>query len=215
MPECGIGLVPDVGGSFLLARAPGHLGAYLGLTAARMNAGDAIHAGFADLYIQRAKWADLIELLEASGDIAHVLRFAETAPVASLRPHFAEIDQLFATPTLSGVHMALNAAETDFARDTQKALSRNAPLSMACAIETIHRLQTASPTMHTALQLEYRFTWRAMEHGDFLEGVRAAIIDKDRTPHWKFADMNVPQDSIDMMLAPLGPAELTFEDEED
>lgn len=211
MPECGIGLVPDVGGSLLLARAPGHLGAYLGTTAGRMNAADAILAGFADHYIPRALWPDLIQMLEASGDADHVASHAQTPPSAGLTPHLDTIDRLFSAPDLTGVLTALRSDTGDFAGDTLKAMGRNSPLSMACTIEILNRLQKGPMTIRTALELEYRFTYRSMEHGDFLEGIRAAIIDKDRAPRWKHADQPVPEDAIATMLAPLGADTLTFE----
>ncbi len=212
MPECGIGLVPDVGGSLLLARAPGNLGAYLGTTAARMDAGDAIHAGFADHYVPHERWSELVELLEASGDISHLLRLAESPPRGALSPHRDAIDRLFATPSLHGILERLRADDSDFAEDTLRVMARNSPLSMACAIETIHRLQAGETTIRDALDLEYRFTSRAMEHGDFLEGIRAAIIDKDRNPRWQYADMDVPADAVARMLAPLGADTLNFDD---
>lgn len=212
MPECGIGLVPDVGGSYLLARAPGHLGKYLGTTAARMTASDAIYAGFADHYVPRARWADLIELLEASGDTAHVLRMAQTPPQGTLHSHQEEIGRLFSASALSGVLTEIRRSESGFAKDTLKAILRNAPLSAACSVEIVRRLQDGELSVRAALDLEYRFTWRAMEHGDFLEGIRAAIIDKDRCPRWQFSDMTVPADSVDMMLSPLGADAITFQD---
>lgn len=212
MPECGIGLVPDVGGSYLLARAPGNLGAYLGTSAARMGPGDAIHVGFADYYIPRVYWADLIELLEASGDVDHLDRFAQTPPTSTLLHHQDTIDRLFAASSLSGVLDTLRGSKCDVASDALAAMSRNSPLSMACALETIKRLKADTPTVRNALDLEYRFTWRAMENGDFLEGIRAAIIDKDRNPKWQYPDMTVPENAVDRMLAPLGADALTFLD---
>ncbi len=75
---------------------------------------------------------------------------------------------------------------------------------MACALETLQRLRTGAPDdTRDALDLEYRFTARAMQHGDFLEGIRAAIIDKDRTPHWRHALDAVTADDVARMLAPL------------
>lgn len=213
MPECGIGLVPDVGGTWLLASAPGQLGAYLGATAGRMGPGDAILCGFADHYIPRDGWSDLIEMLEASGDAGHVASHARPAPDAPLAAQRGEIDRLFASESLHGILAALRAEDSDFARDTLKVLGRNSPLSMACTIDMIHRLHADGPSIRAALKLEFRFTWRAMEHGDFLEGVRAQIIDKDRDPKWQFADMDVPEAAISRMLAPLGPDGLTFEEE--
>jgi enoyl-CoA hydratase/carnithine racemase len=212
MPECGIGLVPDVGGSYLLARAPGNLGTYLGITASRMDAGDAIHAGFADHYVPRDRWEDLIELLEASGDLSHVSRLAQTPPTGAMTPHLDAIDRLFKAPALSGILADLHSDDSAFSQGALAAMGRNSPLSMACAIETIQRLRRDGPSIRAALDLEYRFTRRAMEHGDFLEGIRAAIIDKDRNPRWQFADMDVPGAAVDRMLAPLGADALTFQD---
>lgn len=81
---------------------------------------------------------------------------------------------------------------------------------MACAIEMIHRLRGPCLDIRRALALEYRFTHRAMQHGDFIEGIRAAIIDKDRTPKWQFAGQNVPAVAVSRMLMPLGEAALIF-----
>jgi len=204
MPECGIGLMPDVGGTLMLALAPGRLGEYLGTTAARMDAGDAIFAGFADHFIPQTQWPDLIATLEQTGDIEKVA--AAAAPPASGPLHAAmpDIDRHFHGAALGDVLTTLRAEDSDFARDTLKRMGRNSPLSMACTIEALHRLRGPSLTLEKALDLEYRFTARAMEHGDFLEGIRAAIIDKDRTPKWKYADGNVPATAVSKMLMPLG-----------
>lgn len=214
MPECGIGLVPDVGGSFLLARAPGRMGEYLGTTAARMEADDAIYVGFADTYIAQPMWPKVISALENDGDVGIIEMFSEPAPEGTLRALQDDIDHHFGGNDLRSIVNNLRAKDNAFAQDTLKALLRNSPLSTACAIETIARLRKAGPDMQHALQLEYRFTWRAMEHGDFLEGIRAAIIDKDRSPKWQYADGNVPKEAVQAMLAPLGENELTFGEEQ-
>ncbi len=208
MPEVGIGLVPDVGGSLMLALAPGRLGEYLGTTAARMNASDAIFAGFADIYVPQSMWTDLIADLEATGSVAALEAAAETPDPGPLQAQMDDITRHFQGEALADVLTTLRGEDSDFARDTLKKLSRNSPLSMACAIETIHRLRGPSLSIEKALDLEYRFTSRAMEHGDFLEGIRAAIIDKDRSPKWQFADMNVPPAMVSKMLMPLGDQKL-------
>ncbi|KIN77393.1 enoyl-CoA hydratase/isomerase family protein [Sulfitobacter mediterraneus] len=204
MPECNIGLVPDVGGSLMLALAPGRLGEYLGITASRMNADDAILCGFADTYVSQFKWITLIEALEETGDPTVIDTLSETADPGPLRTAQPQIDALFSGETLGDILTDLRGDQSDFARDTLKKMSRSSPLSMACTVEMMHRLRGPSLTMEKALDLEYRFTYRAMEHGDFLEGIRAAIIDKDRNPTWQYADMNVPLAAVSQMLRPLG-----------
>lgn len=213
MPECGIGLVPDVGGSLLLARAPGRLGEYLGTTGARMGPHDSIHIGFADTYIPQLKWTTVTAALIETGDPAVIAAQAETPPPGTLEPLAPEIDADFAGETLRDIVTALRTTDSAFARDTLKGFSRNAPLSMACAIEMIHRLRGPAATMRRALGLEYRFTWRAMEKGDFLEGIRAAIIDRDRAPQWRHTLDTLPDIAVAQMLLPLGKDALTFEEE--
>ena len=210
MPECGIGLVPDVGGSLMLALAPGRLGEYLDTTAARMTAADAIFAGFADLYLPEGQWPALIAQIEATGDPACVEVAATAAAPGPIEASMPDIDRHFYGASLSDILITLRAEDSDFARATLKQMGRNSPLSMACAIETLHRLRGPSLTLEKALDLEYRFTARAMEHGDFIEGIRAAIIDKDRSPNWQFADGTVPATAISKMLMPLGKMALKF-----
>ncbi|MEM6589148.1 MAG: enoyl-CoA hydratase/isomerase family protein [Pseudomonadota bacterium] len=211
MPECGIGLVPDVGGSLLLARAPGRMGEYLGCTTARMGPGDAIYAGFADTYIPHDQWPEVIAALEATGDPAALERAAPDAPTSVLPGLQAEVDANFGGETLRDITNALKADGGSFAQDALKQMSRNSPLSMAVGVEIIHRLRGPAADIRRALELEYRFTHRAMEHGDFLEGVRAAVIDKDRSPKWQH-DLEAPISlAVTKMLMPLGADKLTFE----
>jgi enoyl-CoA hydratase/carnithine racemase len=204
MPECGIGFVPDVGGSMLLARAPGRIGEYLGLTAARMGPGDAIHAGFADCYLPEADWPAVTRALVETGGVATVTEAARPAPPAPLKDAQAEIDRLFAGPRLGDVHAALSASDSDLAAEARKMMARAAPLSLAVALAMIRRLRGPDLRIETALELEYRVAHRIAEHGDFIEGIRAAIIDKDRQPRWQFADGAVPDAAVENMLRPLG-----------
>lgn len=205
MPEVGIGLVPDVGGSLMLALAPDRLGEYLGTTAARMNASDAIYAGFADLYIPEPKWPALIETLETTGDPS-ILVGETPAEIGPIQSQLGDINRHFNGVSLGDVLTTLQSDDSDFAKQTLKSMRRNSPLSMACAFEILHRLRGPSISMAKALDLEYRFTSRAMEHGDFIEGIRAAIIDKDRAPKWQYADGNVPPMAVSKMLQPLPKA---------
>lgn len=212
MPECGIGLVPDVGGSLLLARAPGRLGEYLGTTGTRMGPDDAINAGFADTYAPQIKWKTLTSALIETGDPAVIATHSETPPPGGLRALTPQIDRHFSGETLRDITNSLRAEDSDFARETLKTLSRHSPLSMACTIEMIHRLRGPTADIGRALGLEYRFTYRAMEQGDFLEGIRAAIIDKDRKPNWKHGLDSLPGTAVAQMLQPLGKDALTLEE---
>ncbi|MEM8538646.1 MAG: enoyl-CoA hydratase/isomerase family protein [Pseudomonadota bacterium] len=211
MPECSIGLVPDVGGSLLLAQAPGRLGEYLGITAARMGPADAIFAGFADLYIPRGNWGDAIRTLESSGNADVLTELATTPPKGAMESQLPEIDAAFGGEDLRAVLNALKIEDTAFNTDSLNKLARNSPLAMACAIEMIHRLRGPTADIRRALELEYRFTYRAMEKGDFLEGVRAAVIDKDRTASWQHSLDNPPSLAATQMLMPLGRNALSFE----
>jgi len=209
MPEVSIGFLPDVGGTWLLSRAPGHLGEYLGLTAARMGPADAIHAGFADAFIPEARLGDAVALLceRPVGDlVAHYGKPEPSATVALA----GEIDRVFSAADLGAIAAALAAGDAEWAAAASKALDRNAPLSMACALEAIRRARDFD-RLEDCLSLEYRFVSRSMEQADFLEGIRAAIIDKDRSPKWRVAELrDVDPRQVEALLAPLGADELVW-----
>ncbi|MDN3712221.1 enoyl-CoA hydratase/isomerase family protein [Paracoccus cavernae] len=199
MPETGIGLVPDVGGSWLLARAPGRIGEYLGLTGGRMDAGDAIHAGFADFYLPEAEWPAMIDKLAESGD-ASLLKGRPA-------PHSALADRdlsAFGGRSVADIVKALEAADN---QEALKPLRRNSPLSMAATLAMV-RAARGDQRMQESISREYRFTYRATAESDFIEGVRAQIIDKDRNPQWQ-ADASPAK--VEAMLASLGSNELAWE----
>lgn len=200
MPEAGIGLIPDVGGSWLLSRAPGRIGEYLALTGARIGAGDAIHAGFADTYLPEEEWPDLIARLEKTGDVS--LIEGEDVPSASLQTRDLSA---FGGATLAEI---MDTLEKTGESDALKPLKRNSPLSMAASLALV-RAARGDQRMQESLSREYRFTWRATTETDFLEGVRAQIIDKDRNPKWA-ADAS--ETHVQALLAPLGEEELRWEE---
>ncbi|KGJ04112.1 Enoyl-CoA hydratase/carnithine racemase [Paracoccus halophilus] len=200
MPETGIGMIPDVGGSWLLARAPDHAGEYLGLTGARMGAGDAIWAGFADHFIPESEWPGLIDRLAETGDPGVIAPHPRPeAPLAG-----ADLSA-FAGATVAEIIAALEASGDEAAL---KPLRRASPLSMAATLELV-RAARGDASIRDSLAREMRFTARTTEMGDFLEGVRAQIIDKDRNPQWA-ADASPAH--VAAMLASLGPEEITWED---
>ncbi|MGR3571145.1 3-hydroxyisobutyryl-CoA hydrolase [Brevirhabdus sp.] len=213
MPEVSIGLVPDVGGTLLLSQAPGRLGEYLATTAARMEGADAIHAGFADYIIPETQWPELIDALALSGDLSLIEAAALPGPDSALAAQQAEIDSCFGGETLGQILRTLRGENTSFARQTLEILSRHAPLSLACAVEMIHR-QRGSDDIRRALEREYRFTHRSFAQADFIEGIRAAIIDRDRAPKWKHADPDdLRAEDVAAMLRPLGDDALNLEKE--
>ncbi|RUS59092.1 enoyl-CoA hydratase/isomerase family protein [Pseudorhodobacter sp. E13] len=212
MPECGIGLVPDVGGSFLLALGPGRLGEYLGTTGTRMGPADAIYAGFADVFVPEADWPRLIAALVQDG-VEALPAFQAQAPDGVLAAQQPQIDQHFGGETLGDILRSLRGDDSAFAQAAAKALGRVSPLAACAAIEMQHRLGDA-PTLPRALELEFRYTYRAQEQGDFLEGIRAAVIDKDRQPNWLHDSIEaVSTAEVAAMLKPLGKQAWTWEDE--
>jgi len=216
MPECSIGLVPDVGGSLLLTLAPGRLGEYLAITTERLIGADAVYAGFADTLISLDKWDQLKANLIQSGDIGVIGELSTTVQPGQIEALQNSIDKYFGGETLGdivrGLEFALDTPESaDFSAQALKKIQRNSPQAMACAIEVMHRLRGPTLSMRKALELEYRFTYRAMEHGDFLEGIRAMIIEKDRKPNWHHDLENPPLLAVTKMLMPLGSDKLSFE----
>lgn len=202
MPETRIGLVPDVGASALLARAPGRMGYYLGLTGARMTPGDAVFCGFADRFLAQADWPALVARLAESGDPA--LLPQGRAPGSDLAGHGAQIDRIFARPDLAAIRAAVAQETGPIADATRAALAQHDPLAMAATLQLIAAAQ-AAPGVPEALEREFRFTARAAEHGDFIEGVRARLIDRDDRPAWRHASATETDlaAAVAAMLAPI------------
>ena len=195
MPEVGIGFFPDVGGTWLLSRAPGETGTYFGLTGQTMNGADAIAAGFADIFIASKHWpaarAALTELdvSRTDDDVQAVLKkFSSSAGDAPVAVQRAQIDRLFGFETMTEIVGALEQDGSDFARATLDALKTKSPTSMMVTLKLLRQAR-ASSSLEECLAREYIAALQVFVSEDFLEGVRAAIIDKDRTPKWQPADL--------------------------
>jgi enoyl-CoA hydratase len=207
MPEASIGFMPDVGSTRFLADAPGETGLYLGLTAARMAATDAIYAGFADTYVPSQHLAELKGKLAETGDPSVIRQFAEASPVSELAQARGPIDHFFGRQTLHEIVEALAEAKGAWEAETLNALRRVSPLSAAATFEAIQRARK-SRGLEACLATEYRFAWRSLEGEEFFEGIRAAVIDKDRKPKWQVARIeDVPPDWVEQVFAPLGEDE--------
>lgn len=208
MPECGIGLIPDVGGSLLLARAPGRVGEYLGLTGARLNTADAIYAGFANFFVPEDQWPALKHRLCETGDAEEAERAHRPAEGGVLSSLLPMIDRVFSADTLKDIVSRLEAEQGEAAGKALEAIRRGSPISLGATLQIVRRARSFV-SVREAVALEYRFTWRSHELGDFVEGIRAQIIDKDRNPHWQHdAPDGAPDALIDAMLASLGENEL-------
>ncbi len=201
LPEVSIGLVADVGSTALLAAAPGQVGVYLGLTAARIGPGDAIFAGLADSYVPHSRWSGLTARLEAN-DLSAIAEMAEPNPDAPLAAAQPWIDRCFTSAAPEPLLACLGEVPGEMPARAAAAVARNAPLAMAATAEIVARLRTSRDGVAEALALEYRFAHRVIAHGDLLEGIRAALIDRDGQPNWG-------DGAVDAMLAPLGHHEWT------
>jgi enoyl-CoA hydratase/carnithine racemase len=211
MPEVGIGLVPDVGGSWILANAPGRCGEYLGMTATRMGPADAIYSGFADTYVPADQWDALKAQLVDTGDTSVIAGFAAKPEGGELAYFQLPIDDAFSASSPVELEAKLEEgaeAGLEWATATLKALRKGCPLSVAAAMDLVRNAR--GMTLEEALAQEYRFTWRCMSEGEFLEGIRAAVIDKDRDPKWAKPRLrDVMQADVDAMFSPPDGGDLT------
>jgi enoyl-CoA hydratase len=218
MPEVGLGFFPDVGGTWLLSRTPGEIGTYFGLTGQTMNGSDAIYARFADAVVPSGKSAALRDGLinlragVSSADVqATIDAFAtgETSgPVAASQ---AQIDRWFAHDRMQDIVAALQRDGSEPAQATLKTLGEKSPRGMVVTLKLL-RLARGSSSLEECLVREYRAALEVFRSDDFREGVRAAVVDKDRNPRWSPPRI---EDVTPEMLAPyfaeLGGDELTFD----
>jgi enoyl-CoA hydratase len=217
MPEVGLGFFPDVGGTWLLSHSPGEIGTYFGLTGQTMNGPDAVHAKFADAVVPSSKLPALREALTktapgtTSADVSKLIggfSTGETAgPVAAQQ---AKIDALFSHDRMEDIVAALQRDGTDFAQATLKTLNEKSPRGMVVTLKLL-RLARKSSSLEECLIREYRAALEVFASDDFREGVRAAVIDKDRSPKWSPPRL---EDVTSAMLAPyfaeIGADELKF-----
>ncbi|GAB3596197.1 enoyl-CoA hydratase/isomerase family protein [Microbacterium tumbae] len=187
MPETRIGFTPDVGGTYLLGRAPGRLGEYLGLTGGTMSASDALYSGFADHLVPSDRLDSLREALANRADPGTpaeiVLLFDETPEPSALVEERAWIDEVFAAGTLGEIVRCLEARAEPAATETLATLSQLAPTGLAVTLDAVREAREGN--LREALAGEYRrVLWFAHHHPDLVEGIRAQLVDKDRSPRW-------------------------------
>lgn len=198
MPETGIGYFPDVGATHFLGRLPGRLGEYLAVTGSQLDAADALYAGLADLYVPEEHFANLdITLDGADPRTSDSLKAGLSGAVAERRESRLEalqpvIDEHFAKATLGEVRDSLRGETRpdfeDWATKTLAGMEGCSPLGMAVALELVRRGRNLSLAEAFALELELDYQW--FDHGDIVEGIRALIVDKDKSPKWRVATID-------------------------
>lgn len=211
MPECLIGLIPDVGATHLLSQCPGFVGEYLALTGERIGGSNAVFAGLADYYVPEHQLATLKKALIDTADVSVIEDFQQTTENSSLAEIQADVDSVFGQQSLALVLEHLEAHSAPWAQKALKKIALSSPLSLHVAFELIRKARI-EPGIEAALLREFRFVSRAVMHSDFLEGVRAAIIDKDRQPSWRHSSLaDVSSQEIKQFdaSAPGGDADLT------
>ena len=218
MPEVGLGFFPDVGGTWLLTRVAGEIGSYFGLTGQTMNGADAIFSRFADVVVPSGRLPALREALTAarpgatSADVETIIAGFATGeaagPVAARR---ADIDRWFAHERMEDIFKELKGDDSELAQSTLKVLKEKSPRGMVVTLRLL-RLARNAASLEECLVREYRAALEVFRSDDFREGIRAAVIDKDRNPRWSPPRIeDVTSEMLAPYLAGIGADELVFE----
>ncbi|WP_230632468.1 enoyl-CoA hydratase/isomerase family protein [Sphingomonas sp. Leaf37] len=209
MPETGIGLFPDVGGGWFLSRLPGRIGQFLALTGHRLDGAEAHALGLATHYLPATalEGAKVGIVADPQGIEAILDRVSIAPPEPKLVAHRADIDRLFAADTLEEVFAALEADDGAFAQAQLAVLRTKSPQAMKVSLRLLYDgglMQSFADEMAQ----EYAVASRVVQRHDFLEGVRAVIVDKDNAPRWQPATpAGVTDHVIDQIFAPLPEAD--------
>ncbi len=209
MPETGIGLFPDVGGGWYLSRLPGQVGAYVALTGARLDGADCLALGLASHYLP----SDAIDTVKAriavdpTATDQGLAELSVTPPPARILERRADIDRLFAGETVEEILAALEADGGEWAAKELAALRGKSPESCKVSLRLV-RTGGAIASFADEMRREYAIAGRVVRRPDFIEGVRALIVDKDNQPKWSPATPEEVTDAtIDTIFAPLPPEE--------
>ena len=212
MPEVGIGFFPDVGATHVLPRLAHRIGVYFAVTGLRAGAGDVVALGLAQSFVPSSSFGALAEALEAAGSLDDILgRFAASPPPAPILAEMTGNEGWFARLDRTAILDALASAAgaSPFAETALAAMRAKSPTSQAIALRQMEL--GAGLTFEEAMRVEFRIVSRINRSSDFYEGVRATLIDKDQSPHWRpSADEPIDERAIEAYFAPLGADELTF-----
>jgi enoyl-CoA hydratase len=209
MPETGIGLFPDVGGGWFLPRMPGHIGLWLALTGARIKAADCELVGMATDFMESDKLEAFKAALIADPAAVETLltEYEGDAGRPTLAQHQDEIDRIFGHDSVEAIVAALEAADTDWAREQLKVLGAKSPQTMKVAFRQL-KLGGLARRFAENMAMEYRIGARVVQRPDFIEGVRAVIVDKDNAPKWNPPTLEgVSEALLDEIFSPLPSAQ--------
>lgn len=221
MPEVGIGFIPDVGGTYILSRAPGLLGVHAALTGAPFGAGDAIAMGFADRFVPHDELGEFKDAIVADGIDAALASYATEPPASELLAQRGWIDECYAGETVEDIVAALRGHDAGPANhiggtaavDAANLIMTRSPVSVSVALEAVRRAAKLD-TLEDVLRQEYRTSCGSLRSHDLVEGIRAQVIDKDRKPKWSPPSLAaVTQADVDAYFAPQNP-DLTFQEEQ-
>lgn len=206
MPEVGIGFVPDVGATYLLSRAPGELGTHLALTGQTVGAADAVLCGLARFIVPADDVPSLLARLRDGS-----LRFGTTdtaVPAGELASAREWIDHCYAAESVTTILERLRASANPAARAAAETIETKSPTAVAVTLASLRRARELS-SLEQCLDQEFRAACRMLDTADLPEGIRAAVVDKDRTPRWNPSASNRPQmREVEGYFADLGAREL-------
>ncbi|MDH6281484.1 enoyl-CoA hydratase [Prescottella agglutinans] len=208
MPEVGIGFVPDVGGTYLLSRAPGELGTHIALTTARLSAGDAIVCGFADHFVPSDRLAEFEQALAAGSVEDAIARFAQPAPASELAAQRAWIDAAYAADTVEEIVANLRSSGVPEAAAAAEQILAKSPTAAKVTLRALRQARELD-TLEAVLDQEYRVSLACLGSHDLVEGIRAQVVEKDRNPAWSPSTLEaVTDEHVDRFFESLGEAEL-------
>jgi enoyl-CoA hydratase len=206
MPEVGIGFIPDVGGVYLLSRAPGALGLYAALTGAPFSGADAIALGFADHYVPHSELDAFSAAIATDGVESALAHHAVEPPPSELAAQREWIDECFAGDTVEDIVAALRAHQGDGvgpANDAADLIASRSPIALSVALQAVRRAADLD-TLEDVLVQDYRVSSASLQSHDLVEGIRAQLIDKDRNPKWSPAALDeVTAADVDAYFAPV------------
>jgi len=209
MPEVGIGFIPDVGGTYLLSRAPGQLGVHAALTGAPFSGADAIALGFADHFVPQADLPAFRDTVISAGPEAALAAYAVDAPASDLVAQQHWIDECYAADTVSQILENLRNHDAEAAQEAAKLIATRSPIALCATLEAVRRAAKLA-TLEDALHQEFRVSAASLKSHDFVEGIRAQLVDKDRNPQWSPAALaDCTAADVDAYFASANP-DLTF-----